>query len=178
MKIDIKKEIPLIGVVLLPFLYLGYIWQELPNKVPVHWNAKGEIDRYGDKTELLLIPFLLPLLIYVIFLVIPYIDPKKNIEKMGKKYDTIKFLLTVFMSVLATYILYSAKTASISSPNGVIILIGILFIILGNFFKTIKANYFIGIRTPWTLENEEVWKHTHRMAGKLWVHRRNSYCLR
>jgi len=168
MKIDIKKEIPLIGIVLLPFLYLAYIWQDLPNKVPVHWNIKGEIDRYGDKSELLLIPFLLPLLIYIIFLIVPFIDPKKNIEKMGKKYGTIKFLLTLFMSVLATYILYSAKTASISSPNGIILLLGILFIILGNFFKTMKPNYFIGIRTPWTLENEDIWKNTHLLAGKLW----------
>ena len=168
MKLSIKKELPLIIIVLLPFIYLAYIWNDLPKKVPVHWNIKGEIDRYGEKTELLLIPILLPLLIYVIFLIVPYIDPKKKIKNMGNKYTSMKRLLTVFMSILALFILYSSKNQSISNPNYIILAIGILYIILGNYFKTIRANYFIGIRTPWTLENEIVWKETHKMAGKMW----------
>ena len=164
---NIKKELPLIGIVLLPFLYLAYIWSELPEKVPVHWNAKGEIDRYGDKLELILIPLLLPVLVYVIFLVVPKIDPKKNLNKMGNKLHTLKLLMTTLMSILALFILYSAKNQSIENSNYVFIIIGILYIILGNFFKTIKANYFIGIRTPWTLESESVWKETHKLGGKL-----------
>lgn len=163
-----KKELPLIGIVSLPFIYLAYYWNELPEKVPVHWNIKGEIDRYGDKSELLLIPFLLPILVYLIFLLIPIIDPKKNLGKMGKKYGSIKFILTTFMSALAIYILSTAKSGSMNNPNTLLLLLGLLFLILGNYFKTLKANYFIGIRTPWTLENEEVWKSTHQLAGKLW----------
>lgn len=168
MNFSLKKEIPLFFVILLPFLYLGYIWNELPDKVPVHWNLKGEIDRYGDKSELLLIPFLLPLLVYLIFLIIPYIDPKNKIQQMGSKYQTIKALVTVFMSALALFILYAAKTQSLTNPNDFVLLIGILYLILGNYLKTIKANYFIGIRTPWTLENEIVWSDTHKMAGVMW----------
>ena len=75
----LKKELPLVLIVLLPFIYLAYIWNELPEKVPMHWNIKGEIDRYGEKIELLIIPFLLPFLVYIIFLVVPKIDPKKRI---------------------------------------------------------------------------------------------------
>lgn len=165
---NIKKELPLIIVVLLPFLYLAYIWNQLPESVPLHWNFKGEIDRYGDKIELLLIPILLPLLVYGIFLVVPKIDPKKKLHKMGNKFQSLKVLLTTFMSILAIYILYSAKNPTFTNPNHLLILIGILYIILGNYFKTIKANYFIGIRTPWTLESESVWKETHQLGGKLW----------
>ena len=165
---NIKKELPLIAIVLLPFLYLAYIWNQLPEKVPVHWNVKGEIDRYGDKIELMLIPILLPLLIYVIFLVVPRIDPKKKLNKMGNKLQTLKVLMTTFMSILALFIIYSAKNQSFDNSNYLVISIGILYIILGNYFKTIKANYFIGIRTPWTLESESVWKETHKLGGKLW----------
>ena len=165
---NIKKELPLIAIVLLPFLYLAYIWNQLPEKVPVHWNVKGEIDRYGDKIELMLIPILLPLLIYVIFLVVPRIDPKKKLNKMGNKLQTLKVLMTTFMSILALFIIYSAKNQSFDNSNYLVISIGILYIILGNYFKTIKANYFIGIRTPWTLESESVWKETHILGGKLW----------
>jgi uncharacterized membrane protein len=165
---NLKKELPLITIVLLPFIYLAYIWNQLPEKVPMHWNIKGEIDRYGEKMELIIIPILLPLLVYIIFLVVPKIDPKNKLNKMGNKLETIKVLLTTFMSILALFIIYSAKNQSFANPNYIILLIGVLYIILGNYFKTIKANYFIGIRTPWTLENETVWKKTHKLGGKLW----------
>ena len=168
MNISIKKELPLIIIVLLPFIYLAYIWNDLPEKVPLHWNLEGEVNRYGNKIELLVIPFLLPLLIYIIFLVAPSIDPKKKIAQMGSKYNSIKVLLTVFMSILALFIIYTVKNESLTNPNIVLLFIGILYLILGNYFKTIKANYFIGIRTPWTLEDEIVWNDTHKMAGIMW----------
>jgi len=165
---NLKNETPLIAIILLPFIYLAYIWNELPEKVPTHWNIKGEIDKFGDKSELLLIPILLPLSIYILFLIIPKIDPKNKITKMGSKYQHIKILLTTFMSVLALFIIYSAKNQSFANPNYIVLSIGISYIILGNYFKTLKANYFIGIRTPWTLENETVWKETHKLGGKMW----------
>ena len=164
----LKKELPLIAIVLLPFIYLAYVWNQLPEKVPMHWNLKGEIDRYGDKIELLLIPFLLPFLVYIIFLAIPKIDPKNKLNKMGNKLQTLKVLITTLMSVLALFIIYTAKNQSFANPSYLVLIIGILYIIFGNYFKTIKANYFIGIRTPWTLESETVWKETHKLGGKIW----------
>ena len=163
----LKKELPIIAIVLLPFIYLAYIWNQLPEQVPLHWNLQGEIDRYGNKAELILIPLLLPLLVYVIFLIIPVIDPKNKLGKMGKKLYTLKFYLTAFMSILALYIIYTAKAESLVNPNYLILLLGFLYAILGNYLKTIQPNYFIGIRTPWTLESESVWKKTHRLGGIL-----------
>ena len=165
---NLKKELPLIGIVLLPFLYLAYVWNQLPAQVPLHYNIKGEVDRYGDKSELILIPIMTSLLIYVIFSVVPYIDPKKQIQKLGKKYHTLKRVITTFMSILALFIIYNAKNQSFANPNYILMLCGILFIIFGNYFKTLKTNYFIGIRTPWTLENENIWKETHKLGGKIW----------
>jgi uncharacterized membrane protein len=73
------------------------------------------------------------------------------------------------MSVLALYIIHSSNSQTLSSPSMVLVLIGLLFMALGNYFKVIKQNYFLGIKTPWTLESEEVWKLTHILAGKLWI---------
>ncbi|MBO6532054.1 SdpI family protein [Allomuricauda sp.] len=165
---NLKKELPLIGIVLLPFVYLAYIWNQLPAQVPMHYNIEGEIDRYGNKSELILIPIMTSLLIYLIFLAVPYIDPKKQIQKMGGKYDTLKFIITTFMSILALFIIYTAKNQTLTDPDYILLGCGVLFLILGNYFKTLKANYFIGIRTPWTLESESVWKATHKLAGKIW----------
>lgn len=164
---NIKKEIPLLIVVLIPFIYLAYIWNSLPETVPTHWNYKGEIDDWGNKSSLILITFLLSGLTYILFTVIPLIDPKKRIQTMGKKYDNLKFLMVLFMSALAIFIIYSVKKQSITNPSFIILSIGLLFMLLGNYMKTIKTNYFIGIKTPWTLEHESVWKSTHKLAGKL-----------
>lgn len=168
MKFNLKKELPIVLVVLLPFVYLIYLWNDLPEKVPVHWNANGEIDRWGDKAELLIIPFLLPLLTYLIFLMVPFIDPKDKIKNMGNKFYHLKFILVLFMSILAVFILYFAQTQSITNMSMLFVLIGFLILTLGNYFKTLRPNYFIGIRTPWTLENEDIWRSTHALAGKLW----------
>jgi len=164
---SLKKELPIIGIVLLPFIYLGYIWNNLPEKVPMHWNLKGEIDDWGSKYSLIGLVFLLPVLTYVLMLVVPKIDPKKRIESMGGKYDQFKFILVAFMSVVV--LMYISKNQKLSNPSMIVILIGTLFVFMGNYFKVIKQNYFIGIKTPWTLESEEVWKLTHLLAGKMWV---------
>ena len=163
----LKKEIPFIAIALLPFVYLAYIWNELPKEVPMHWNASGEIDRWGNKSELFMMLFMLTGITYLVFLIIPYIDPKQKLQNMGNKLNNLRMILGIFMSALAIYILYSVQQKT-SNPVLFIPLIGLLFAFLGNYFKTIKPNYFIGIKTPWTLENEEVWKKTHEFGGKLW----------
>ena len=165
---NIKKEIPLLIVVLIPFVYLAYIWSSLPEIVPIHWNYKGEIDDWGNKSSLIFITFLLSGLTYILFTVIPFIDPKKRIQTMGNKYHNLKFLMVLFMSALAVFIIYSAKEQSITNPSFIYLAIGLLFMLLGNYMKIIKANYFIGIRTPWTLEYESIWKSTHKLASKIW----------
>src|SRR5690606_12164854 len=163
MRSILRKELYQIIIALIPVIYLGIIYNSLPTKVPIHLNIQGEIDRFGNKSELILIA-LMPLLIYVIFSVVP----KKKIKAMGKKYQKLKTLLILLISLLAVYILYLIKNQTFSNPNFIILSIGILYTIFGNYSKTIKSNYFIGIRTPWTLKNETVWKNTHILAGKLW----------
>jgi len=78
-------------------------------------------------------------------------------------------VMHLFMSALALFILYSTKQAEMSSPFGIISLVGLLFAVLGWYFSRLKPNYFIGIRTPWTLESEEVWKRTHKASGPVWI---------
>lgn len=168
MKINLKKELPIIFIVFLPFVYLAFIWNSLPEEVPIHWNASGEIDGWGAKTTLLLIPLVLPFLIYMIFLIVPAIDPKGKIKQMGNKFYHLKFFLVLFMSLLAVFILYSSKEQSMTNMSILFTLMGFFIVVLGNYFKTLRPNYFIGIRTPWTLENEAVWKETHVFGGKLW----------
>lgn len=165
--ITLRKELPYILIALIPFIYLAFIWNNLPDTVPMHWNGKGEIDGYGSKNELWGLTAMLSGLGYFLFLIIPKIDPKGKLDKMGNKLNNLRLMMALFMSALSMFIIYSVQQVE-SKPTLIFALIGLLFAGLGNYFKTIKPNYFIGIKTPWTLENEEVWKKTHLFGGKLW----------
>ena len=101
--------------------------------------------------------------------IVPRIDPKGQIKQMGAKFYQLKFILTLFMSALALYLTYATQMQSLGSLKIIFLLLGVLFAALGNYLPSVKPNYFIGMRTPWTLESEVVWKKTHRLAGKLWV---------
>jgi len=169
MKNLIKREGLNLVLVALPFIYLASIYGGLPGEVPLHWNLSGEIDRMGSKSELWLIPFVLPTLTYIILLAVPIIDPKKKIEKMGGKFQSLKTMVVLFLSALAVYIIHTSAHPETMSLSIVVIFLGLMFMGLGNFFKTIQPNYFLGVRTPWTLESEEVWKSTHQLAGILWL---------
>ena len=115
------------------------------------------------------IPGALGIGMYFLLLLIPVLDPKKKIQQMGDKYYRLRFMFTVFFSLIAIYLIYISSAGNLINPNLLLALIGILFAMLGNYFQTIRPNYFLGIRTPWTLENENVWKKTHHLGGRLWM---------
>jgi len=152
-----------------PFIYLATIYNSLPQEVPIHFNFKGDADDWANKSMLILMPAGLGLLIYLLMLIVPSIDPKKKIQQMGNKYFNFRLILTIFFSILSIYLIYVTREGRIDNPNILISLVGLLFLMMGNYFQTVRPNYFVGIRTPWTLENEEVWKKTHRLGGKIWV---------
>lgn len=162
------KESQLWLFIALPYVYLATIWNQLPEQVPTHFNIEGVADDWSSKTTLLYIPGALGIGIYLLMLVIPFLDPKKKIQQMGGKYYSIRFILTLFFSLIAACILYTSKTESLN-PILLFALLGGLFAMLGNYFQTVRPNYFIGIRTPWTLESEQVWKKTHRLGGQLFT---------
>ena len=161
------NELLILIIIIIPVAYLLAIWEELPEEVPMHWNAKGQIDRYGSKNELVGLLFLLNLPLYFILKYAPKIDPKKKISE--SQLAGLRLVMHLFMSALALFILYSTKKAEMSSPFGIISLVGLLFAGLGWYFARLKPNYFIGIRTPWTLESEEVWTRTHKASAPVWM---------
>ena len=163
------KESLLWVLILIPYVYLSTIWQQLPDRVPTHFNINGVADDWSGKNFLFFIPAGLGIFIYLLMLVLPYNDPKKRILQMGEKYTSLRFMLTFFFALLSCYLLYVTKEGSIKNPNLLIALIGILCAMFGNYFQAMRPNYFIGIRTPWTLESETVWKKTHHLAGRLWL---------
>lgn len=155
---------------LCPIIYLGILYPGLPETVPLHYGPDMQPDRFGSKSELWVpIGILLgaAFLSYIIITNISKIDPK--MEKVDQSSTMVKLATTIvaFFSAISMYIIYSTQQGEIKSLF--LVLLGSLFAVLGNLMYNIKPNYFIGIRLPWTLNDDENWKHTHRLAGKLWV---------
>jgi uncharacterized membrane protein len=163
-----KTEIIIFVVALLSFIVGIYFYPQMPEKVASHWNAQGQVDGYMSKFwGLFLMPFIFVGLA-LLFIAIPRIDPlKENIEKFRKYYDAFVILFSIFM--LSIYLWTIMWNIGIKiSPNVIFpIGLGLLFFYSGILFENAKRNWFIGIKTPWTLSSDKVWEKTHKIGGKL-----------
>ncbi|AST07437.1 hypothetical protein AF2641_11410 [Anoxybacillus flavithermus] len=142
----------------------------LPSEVAIHWNVAGEADGFVNKWwGALLFPICLTFIVALVTF-LPKFDPRKeNYKKFENVYRIflhvfVLFLFSMHVVTLAYNVGFPVQV-DIVVPIGV----GVLFIVLGNYMPKIKPNYFIGIRTPWTLDNETVWQKTHRVGGKVFV---------
>ncbi|MDF9409948.1 MAG: Immunity protein SdpI [Pelotomaculum sp. PtaB.Bin013] len=168
--ISIKEEWPLL-LIIIGTLIAGLIfYPHLPEQVASHWNLRGEVDRYSSRFWG---AFGIPIMtaaIYIMMVLLPLIDPRKqNYQKFAGAYRLLRAALVVFMTGL--YIVIVADARGYQMPVGRVVMTGValLIIVMGNFMGQIRQNYFVGIKTPWTLANEVVWRKTHRLAARLWV---------
>ncbi len=162
-----KKIILLVILAIIPIIALIALYNQLPDQVPVHFDFEGNVNRYGDKNELVILA-LLPALIGGMMFIVPKIDPKrKSYNKFGKFYDLFQIVMMLFMNGTFFFVIYQAINPQQLNTSSVIIgMMGALFIFLGNYMPTVKPNYMFGVKTPWTLDNEVVWIKTHVLAGR------------
>lgn len=141
----------------------------LPEQIPIHWNAEGEIDNYAGRLFIFLPP-LLGIGVLLLLKVTQRIDPKsENYGRFQKSYDLFGVLICGLFLVLEAVTIYSSFYPEVKLVDKVVpFSIGLMFLVIGNMMPKFRPNYFVGIKTPWTLANEEVWTKTHRMAGRLW----------
>lgn len=157
--------------VLAPAIYLAFRWNNLPEKVPMHYDLKGNIDRYGNKNELLVMLLIITAVNLLVFFLLTnaYRIDKKNGKENKSRYFRIAFVVSVFIAAVQCLIIYSSTRADLKFSASLLLAgIGLLFAFMGNYMYNIKPNYFAGFRLSWTLKNEENWKKTHLLAGKLW----------
>ena len=149
---------PLLCAVTYPFL---------PEQIPVHWDVNGTVSYSGKETFLLMAA--LPLLLAALFIFLPKIDPrKKSYKKFGKYYDYFCMFMMAFLFIINLVIVSESFFPGRISVGIVIqMLVGVLFLFLGNMMPKFKSNFFIGFKNPWTLSNTDVWNRTHRLAGIL-----------
>ncbi len=155
-------------IILVLFGVSFYFYPVLPAQMASHWDINGEVNGYLAKDfALFLVPVLAAFLCLVFFL-IPRLDPlKQNIEEFVNYYYGFIVLLLLFMLLVQMHIiLWNIGTkidVLLTFPLG----LGVLFFYIGILLEKTKPNWFIGVRTPWTLSSPSVWKKTHLLAGKL-----------
>ena len=163
-----KTDIIIVSLILFYFGIGIYLYSQMPEKMASHWNIKGEVDGYLSKFWGL---FLMPLLsigILLLYLIIPNIDPlKKNIEKFRKYFDGFIILLLLFLFYLYVLTIFWNLGLKFDIGQAIMPALAILFYYCGILLEKAKRNWFIGIRTPWTLSSDEVWDKTHKLGGKL-----------
>lgn len=166
----VKEDWLILLVMFAPFVFIAIFWDQFPDKIPTHFNLNGQPDDYSDKATGL---FMLPginIILYFVFIFLPLIDPsRRNYGLFADKYKMIRVVLHVFFSFI--FFITASYSLGFHFNMSILLLYGtlVLFLFLGNYMGSVRHNYFVGIRTPWTLANEEVWKQTHRLAAKIWV---------
>jgi uncharacterized membrane protein len=161
-------QILILSLILASFLLGAYFYPIMPDRVASHWNASGSVNGYMPKLVGLFLMPVISTILFLAFLVIPRIDPLKgNIAKFRSYFDLFILLLFGFLFYLHTLTIawnlgYKFNIVQLMAPA-----IGLLIYYAGVLTENAKQNWFIGVRTPWTLSSVMVWNRTNRLAGKL-----------
>ena len=167
-KKNLKVLILTTVVMLLPIFAGLILWNQLPEQMPTHWNAAGDVDGWSSKPFAV---FGLPLIMVAaqwLCMLGTAADPKKS-NHSEKVLHLVLWIVPALSVVLHAVTYATALGHAVPMEVVMPILIGLIFTIIGNYLPKCKQNYTIGIKIPWTLDNEENWNRTHRFAGWLWT---------
>lgn len=157
-----------LGIVAVLFIIGVILYPSMPEQMASHWNEKGEVNGYMSKFWGVFFTPFLSLGLIGIFLLIPKIDPlKSNIEKFRRYYDEFIVLILLFLSYVHLLTIFWNLGYRFNMTTMIFLMIAPLFYYSGILMENAKRNWFIGIRTPWTLSSETVWDKTHKIGGKL-----------
>jgi uncharacterized membrane protein len=151
-------------------LFTLAVYPLLPDRIPVHWNLWGEVDGWTGKWPGAFVAPALALGVWLLLQVLPKVDPRRrNYERFQETYWVVVNMVIGFIGLVHVLSLGTALGWPIGVPRVILVLVGVLFVALGNYLPRLRPNWWMGIRTPWTLENDRVWRDTHRLGGKTFV---------
>lgn len=163
-----NSEIIIFLIVVLAFALGIYFYPQMPANMASHWNEKGEVNGYMPKFWGIFLMPLISLVMLLLFTIIPRIDPlKENIAKFRKYFDSFIVIIFLFLLYIFLLTIFWSLGSRFNMNQFFSPAFAVLFFYAGILIEKSKRNYFIGIRTPWTLSSEAVWDKTHKIGGKL-----------
>ena len=156
-------------IIVLPMLVGLLLWDKLPERVPYHWGINGEVDGWASKPTAV---FLLPALLLVMqwfCILCTGLEPKAKNVTTTKMFGIVLWIIPVLNLFLHVMVWLAAFGRQVNMEVMMPLFMGVLFVVMGNYLPKCKQSYTMGIKLPWTLNDEGNWNATHRLAGKLWV---------
>ena len=156
-------------IILLPVLVGLLLWNQLPEQVPVHFNSEGVADSYKSKLWGVTFVYFFVFLCHWFAAIVTSVDPRRrNIS--GKIFCLVLWICPIISIFMGIVIYGSAlKWPWVNVNIMANLVVGVIFVALGNYLPKCRHNYTVGIKLPWTLSDEENWDRTHRFAGKIWM---------
>jgi uncharacterized membrane protein len=163
------RELIIVGFLLAPFLYLALVWPQLPDIIATHFDAQGRPNDWMAKTNAVLLMGGSSLFLYLLLRFLPRIDPRNQLQTGN--YQKLRLFIALCFAGITGWLWYAAANPDrTESLTGLLLaLVGVMIAGTGNYLTTVKPNWFVGIRTPWTLSSDTVWRRTHQLGGKLMV---------
>lgn len=155
-------------ITLLPILAGVILWDKLPEQMPIHWGINGEVDGYIGKWQGVVLGPVFLFVLYWFCVIFTLLDPKNKGQNI-KAFNLVIFIMPIISLVIYGFIYSAALGHSLNVASFLYLLLGFMFILIGNYLPKCKQNHTIGIKIPWTLNSEENWNATHRFSGKVWV---------
>lgn len=170
MNVNWRTEVPQWLIIAAMFVAAAIVWPTVSGQIPVHWDAHGNVDGYGGKFEGLLLLPLIALGLYILLLFLPRVDPgRANYAQFSGPFLVVRYAILMLLAGLYGITLLAVKGYDFNTTRLVLGAIGILFIVLGNVLGKVRPNWFVGVRTLWTLSSKRSWVRTHRLAGWLFT---------
>ncbi|MBI2356767.1 SdpI family protein [Candidatus Dojkabacteria bacterium] len=163
-----KTSLLLASLLVLPFVVGVILFQDMPSSMATHWDINGDVNGYMPKFWGLFFLPIFSIILVALLKFLPKIDPRgKNIEMFRDSYERFIVFFLLFMLAVHTITVLWNMGIYLSIPITLSLLMGALFYSMGSLLEKSKKNWFIGIRTPWTLSSEKVWESTHKLGAKL-----------
>lgn len=164
-----RKWIPVV-IVLIAVAASAFMYPQLPERIPTHWNSAGEINGYSSRFWG---AWMMPLILagtWLLMRALPHIDPRRdNYAKFAGAYEAIIIAVMLLLLGVHLLVLESAIGRAVSLDRAIPAGVGLLFIVIGAVLPRVHPNWFVGIRTPWTLSSNLSWERTHKVGGYLFI---------
>ena len=151
------------------FAVPAFLYPRLPDPMPSHWDLQGHVNGFMPKPLGAFFGSLMTLVLWFFMGILPRISPRGFTVEFPRAYEAIRMVITAFMAAVAIIIPLAAIGTRIDMSRVILGGTGVLLAVIGNFLSKTTRNFWVGIRTPWTLASDEVWLRTHRLGAKMFV---------